>query len=105
MERGAAMNRKFQLLVAACSLTVISALATYAFDRETTEALKACHDKVWTVDAYADLPNAAISVWPASSEDGLTKVYWVVEWTDPDIQAAGQCQYQDGGVITVEPFD
>lgn len=82
----------------------MSASVVHAFDRETTDALKACHDQVWTVDEYADLPNAAISVWPASSENGLTKVYWVVDWTDPDIKAAGQCEYQDEEVISFAPF-
>ncbi|MCC1491322.1 hypothetical protein [Cognatishimia sp. F0-27] len=86
----------------------IAVLATahpvLAFDRETTEALKACHDYLWEVPEFAELPNAALSVWPASSDNGVTKVYWVVDWTDPELRAAGQCEYAGDEVIGYERF-
>lgn len=98
--------RKACLSILACYGVIgMSASAVHAFDRKTTEALTACHDHVWSVDVYADLPNAAISVWPATLEDDLTKVYWVIDWTDPDIQAAGQCEYQGGDVVSFEAFN
>lgn len=76
--------------------------AALAFDRETTDALKACHDYLWDVPEFAELPNAALSVWPASSNNGQTKIYWVVDRTDPDIRAAGQCEYSGDEVIGYE---
>lgn len=89
-------------------LSGLTAMATaapaMAFDRETTDALKACHDYLWEVPEFSELPNAALSVWPASSSDGVTKVYWVVDWTDPDIRAAGQCEYSGDEVIGYERF-
>jgi hypothetical protein len=93
-----------KVLTAGCLLTV-TASAAVAFDRETTNALKACHDYVWAVPDYAELPNAAISVWPANAGEGVQKVYWVVDWTDPNVRAAGQCEYVDGEVVGYEPFN
>jgi hypothetical protein len=86
-------------------LIAVSASAASAFDRETTNALQACHNYVWAVPDYADLPNAAISVWPANAGESVQKVYWVVDWTDPDVRAAGQCEYANGEVVGYEPFD
>ncbi|WP_299508442.1 hypothetical protein [uncultured Roseobacter sp.] len=85
---------------------VVISMATpvLAFDRETTDALKACHDHLWEVPEFGDLPNAALSVWPASSNEGVTKVYWVVDWTDPNIRAAGQCEYSGDEVTGYERF-
>ncbi len=83
---------------------LVTAAPAMAFDRDTTEALKACHDYLWEVPEFSELPNAALSVWPASSNDGMTKVYWVVDWTDPDIRAAGQCEYGGHEVIGYERF-
>lgn len=85
-------------------LAMSTTTAVLAFDRETTDALKACHDYLWEVPEFAELPNAALSVWPASSNDDLTKVYWVVDWTDPEIRAAGQCEYSGDEVIGYERF-
>ena len=93
-----------QFVVASC-LFAASASFAHAFDRETTNALKACHDYVWAVPDYAELPNAAISVWPASVGESVLKVYWVVDWTNPDVRAAGQCEYADGEIVGYEPFD
>ena len=86
-------------------LIASSTFGAHAFDRETTNALKACHDYVWAVPDYADLPNAAISVWPANAGESVKKVYWVVDWIDPDVRTAGQCEYTDGEVIGYEPFN
>ena len=83
---------------------LVTAAPAMAFDRDTTEALKACHDYLWEVPEFSELPNAALSVWPASSNDGMTKVYWGVDWTDPDIRAAGQCEYKGNEVIGYERF-
>ena len=40
------------------------AVPAYAFDRETTQALQICQDYLWEVPEYADMPNAAITVFP-----------------------------------------
>lgn len=81
-----------------------AAMSASAFDREVTEALKACHDYVWAVPEFEDMPNAAVSVWPASSNNGITKVYWVVDWDDPAIQQAGTCEYAKEEVIAYNNF-
>ena len=86
-------------------LIAASSTVSYAFDRETTNALKACHDYVWAVPDYVELPNAAISVWPANAGESVQKVYWVVDWTNPVVRTAGQCEYADGEVVGYEPFN
>lgn len=86
-------------------LTALSVTSgAHAFDRETTNALKACHDYLWEVPEFASMPNAAISVWPGSVSENVTKIYWVVDWTDPDMKAAGQCEYAGAEVIGYERF-
>ena len=84
---------------------VLAATGAAAFDRETVAALSACQDYLWDVPDYSNLPNAAISVWPASVDGNVTKIYWAVDWTDPDVKAAGQCGYAGGEVINFEQFN
>ncbi|MCV3274404.1 hypothetical protein [Roseobacter sinensis] len=98
------MTNKLSITLLSGFAAVTTTTAGFAFDRETTDALKACHDYLWEVPDFSDLPNAALSVWPASSNDGMTKIYWVVDWTDPDIRAAGQCEYSGDEVIGYERF-
>lgn len=79
-----------------------SAAEVAAFDRETTDALKACHDYAWSVDEYADLPNAAVSVYPLMTNDNVITTVWHIMWDDPVVRAAGNCTVIDG---TVEGFE
>ncbi len=76
----------------------LTAVPAMAFDCMTTDALIACHEHLYEDAEFANLPNAAISVWPASVHDGAAKAYWVVDWTGPDIRTAGQCEIEDGNV-------
>lgn len=92
-----------KLLLSLAFLTLASG-TTHAFDQRITSALVNCHNYLWEVPAFADLPNAAISVWPGSETDTLIKVYWVVDWTDPTVKAAGQCEIADGDVIGFENY-
>lgn len=98
------MKPALKSLLLGASITVTAATIAFAFDRETTDALQACHDTLWELPEYADLPNAAISVWPGWINEDSIKVYWVVDWTDPDIQAAGQCVYADNEISGYERF-
>ena len=94
-------TRTTALSLAACLLAA-PVTAAQAFDRETTNALKACHDYLWDVPEFDGLPNAAISVWPASVDGNVITVNWIVDWTDPDVKAAGKCSFAGGEVIGFE---
>ncbi len=98
------MTSTFKSIVLGTALVAATCTVASAFDRQTTDALKACHDTLWDLPEYTDLPNAAISVWPGWINDDSIKVYWVVDWTDPDVQAAGQCVYADGKIAGYERF-
>ena len=78
--------------------------AAQAFDRATTAAAKACHDHIWEVPDFAQLPNAAISVWPSMVNEGTYVINWNVNWDDPTVRAAGNCTVKDDAVIGFEDY-
>ncbi|MCT8160033.1 hypothetical protein [Pseudoruegeria sp. SHC-113] len=90
--------------IGACLVFVVAANAAQAFDRQTTNALKTCHDYLWQVPEFADLPNAAISVFPASENGDTIVVNWNVNWDQPTIQAAGNCTVIGGNVEGFEDY-
>lgn len=59
--------------------------AAGAFD----EHLKACHDAAWTMDEFADIPNAGVSAYPGGTDGETYYAYWIVDWDN--VQAAGKC--------------
>lgn len=73
-----------------------------AFDQETTQALQLCHQYLWEVPAYADLPNAAITVFPGLFDETTLTVFWHVYWDAPTVSAAGNCTIVNG---TLEGFE
>ncbi|MEO9572522.1 MAG: hypothetical protein ABJ360_21525 [Roseobacter sp.] len=81
-----------------------SATAVSAFDRETTDALKACHDYAWSVDEYTDLPNAAVSVYPLMTDGNVITTVWHIMWDDPVVRAAGNCTVIEGNVEGFEDY-
>ena len=83
---------------------VLAASAAQAFDRETTDALRTCHDHLWEVTDYADLPNAAMYVFPLSSNDGTVVVAWHILWDDPRTRGAGTCTVTGGAVEAFEDY-
>ncbi|MCV6825773.1 MULTISPECIES: hypothetical protein [Halocynthiibacter] len=87
-----------------CVGLVIAAGAAQAFDRQTTNALKACHDYIWDVPEFKDLPNAAISVFPGSENGDKIVVNWNVNWDQPAVQAAGNCTVISGNVEGFEDY-
>ena len=94
--------RMSMVSVAAAAVLAATAGSTSAFDRETVDALKACHDHVWfDVPEFKDMPNAAVSVWPSSEDGGTYVVFWNVSWDEPKVRAAGSCTVV-GGKITAE---
>ncbi|MEJ6398523.1 hypothetical protein [Yoonia sp. 208BN28-4] len=95
------MRTKLTLIGAA--LTALP-LPSAAFDRDTVEALTACHNYVWDVPEFVDLPNAAVSVWPGMVNDATMTIMWNVTWDDPMVKAAGICTYADGEVIGYEQY-
>lgn len=90
-------------LIATITLVCSVGLA-HAFDRVTVNALKACHDYVWDVPEFKDLPNAAISVYPGSMDDDRRVINWNVNWDDPNVRAAGNCTYIGGEVAGFEDY-
>lgn len=91
-------------LITATILAIGFASSAHAFDRQTTDALQLCHDYLWDVPKYADLPNAAISVFPGILNDQSIVVFWNVYWDDPTIRAAGNCTIIDGAVKGFEDY-
>ena len=91
-------------LIVGFALLALTTVTAQAFDRNVTAALGKCHNYLWDVPQFTSLPNAAISVWPASVNNGVVKVYWVVDWTEPTVKAAGQCEVADGSVIGFENY-
>ncbi|GGX67218.1 hypothetical protein GCM10007385_40380 [Tateyamaria omphalii] len=87
-----------------CTLLAVSFLTVpaHAFDRKTTEALRLCHDYLWEVPEYADLPNAAISVFPGVFDDQSITVFWNIYWDAPTTRSAGNCTIING---TLEGFE
>ena len=85
-------------------LSLTGSLSALAFDRQTTDALRACHDHVWDVPAFKDLPNAAVSVFPGIFEDGKIIVFWNVYWDDPTTRRAGNCTVINGTVKGFEDY-
>ena len=94
---------KKQLILGFVTLS-FTASAVDAFDRETTDALKACHDYAWSVEEYADLPNAAVSVYPLMTEGNVITAVWHVMWDDPVVRAAGNCTVIAGNVEGFEDY-
>lgn len=90
------------LLIA--SLVSLTALPAHAFDQQTTEALTACHAYLWDVPDYAELPNAAISVFPGITNDASITVFWNVYWDEPVARAAGNCTIIDGTLVGFEDY-
>ena len=75
------------------------------YDEATVVAAQACHDKVWLEDErFNNLPNAAVSIDPASLDDDDPAIGWTVEWDDPQVLAAGTCMI-DGSNVTVTVTD
>lgn len=75
-----------------------------AFDRETTQALQLCHDYLWDVPAYVDLPNAAITVFPGLFDETTVTVFWNVYWDAPTVRAAGSCTIINGALEGFEDY-
>lgn len=98
------MNRILKISMALASL-VASPVAAQSFDRETVNALKACHDYVWfEIPDFKDLPNAAVSVFPGIMGEGSITVFWNVMWDDPIVRAAGNCTTIGGAVEGFEDY-
>ncbi|MEM9107467.1 MAG: hypothetical protein AAGC96_17590 [Pseudomonadota bacterium] len=94
-----------KLMIPLCLAALVSASgAALAFDRATTNAAKACHDYIWEVPEFAELPNAAISVWPSTVNEGTYVINWNVNWDDPTVRAAGNCTVKSDEVIGYEDY-
>lgn len=99
-------NTLIRLLPAGALITTLASIAiapAHGFDRATTQALQACHDYLWyEVPAFESLPEAAISVFPASIEGNTILVNWIVNWDD--IRQAGTCTVIRGSVEGYDEF-
>ncbi len=51
--------------------------------------VKACHDAVWSLDEFKNIPNAGISAYPGGFDEKSFYAYWIVDWDD--LQVAGKC--------------
>jgi len=91
-------------IITAAVLAFGAGLPAHAFDRQTTDALQLCHNYLWEVPKYADLPNAAISVFPGILDDQSIVVFWSVYWDEPTTRAAGNCTIIDGAVEGFEDY-
>jgi hypothetical protein len=55
------------------------------------EHLRVCHDTVWNLKEFKNIPNAGVSVHFSGTNDNdmSMSTYWVVDWDD--VQVAGKC--------------
>lgn len=90
-------------IILALSFAAVSSTA-YAFDRQTVDALHLCHDYLWDVPAFQNLPNAAISVFPGMATGDTVVVNWNVSWNQPAIRAAGNCTVINGAMEGFEDY-
>jgi hypothetical protein len=97
---------KFYLLAPLLVLATLPAeiAPAQAFDQQTTQALNACHDYLWDVPGFADLPNAAISVYPGLFDGDTITVFWNIFWNEPTVRAAGNCTIIDGALEGFEDY-
>ena len=98
------MESSMKTVITATALALGIALPAHAFDREMTNALQLCHDYLWDVPEYADLPNAAISVFPGISNEQSTVIFWNVYWDEPITRAAGNCTIINGALEGFEDY-
>ena len=66
-------------------LTISSPATAGEFDAH----VKACHDAVWALKDYEDIPNAGVSAYIGGYDDNSFYSYWIVDWDD--VQVAGKC--------------
>ena len=95
---------KLTKILLAASIMIAANTSTYAFDRATVHALKACHNYLWDIPEFKDLPNAAISVFPGSVNKNEYVINWNVNWDKPNVAAGGNCQVVKGEVIGFEHY-
>jgi len=64
------------------ALTASILVAPAALSQQVApEQLKACHDYVWQLPQFKDIPNAGISVQAGEVSDrGNSRVHWRVDW-------------------------
>jgi hypothetical protein len=103
MEATVEMTMKKVILSSLLAL-VSSATVVHAFDLQTTEALVACHNYVWEIEEYSNLPNAAISVFPLMTDENTITSVWHIMWDDPTVRAAGNYTVIDGSVDGFEDY-
>lgn len=82
----------------------LSATASHALERSVVDAAKACHDYLWEVPKFKDLPNAAISVFPDEMDGDTIIINWNVRWDEPTVRAAGNCTVIRGEIEGYEDF-
>ena len=56
------------------------------------------------MDEYAELPNAAVSVYPLMTDGNVITTVWHIMWDDPVVRAAGNCTVIDGNVEGFEDY-
>ncbi|WP_108810277.1 hypothetical protein [Sphingorhabdus sp. Alg231-15] len=68
-------------------------------------AAQICHDHVWfNIPKFEKLPNAAISSFPGSENNGTYLIFWNVRWDDPETRAAGACEIAGGQIVAFEDY-
>jgi hypothetical protein len=97
--------KSIKLVLSSAILIGTTAISASAFDRITTNALKACHDYIWSdIPEFNSLPNAAISVFPGLLDDTSVTVFWNVMWDEPTVRSAGNCVYAGDKIIGFEDY-
>lgn len=92
-------------LVVLTPLIILVTSNAFAFDQKTIDAARTCHNYIWDIPEFADLPNAAISVFPGSFDyDGNYTINWNINWDDPTVRRAGNCQIKGDNVLKFEDY-
>lgn len=99
------INQMKKFLIVLTPVFVFLTSGAFAFDQKTIDAARLCHNYVWDIPEFSNLPNAAISVFPSSSDDeGNYVSYWNVNWDDPKVRRAGTCHVKGDAVLNFEDY-
>ena len=73
----------------ALGFALLLAIANPTSAGEFDAHLKACHDGVWQLKEFENIPNAGVSAYLAGYDDKSFYAYWIIDWDDT--QVAGKC--------------
>ena len=76
-------------VIFASTLCATCLIGSSSFAGEFDAQMKVCHDAVWQMDEFKNIPNAGVSVHLGGYDDSSFYAYWIIDWDN--LQVAGKC--------------